>query len=97
MDIERAYDEMDKMFQEKFKYYDGYIILDLDEIPKGKYKPFCVIAITDDDGLSCMVEEFFAGAVDDIEKNFIAFFMPQEYGRGYAWEILGTKPKQTNK
>lgn len=97
MDIERAYDEMDKMFLEKFKDYDGYIILDLDEIPKGKYTPFCVIAITDDTGLSCMVEEFFVGAVDDIEKNFIAFFMPQEYGRGYAWEILGTKPKQTNK
>lgn len=95
MDIERAYDEMDKMFQEDFKDYDGYIILDLDEIPKGKYKPFCVIAITDD-VLSCIVKEFFVGAVDDIEKNFIAFFMPQEYGRGYAWEILGTKPKQIN-
>lgn len=95
MQIDDAYIELENMLKEKYPAFEEYRILKTADIPKGKYKPVCRIAITNED-IPCLVEEFFIGAVDiETEKDFIAFFMTQYYGAGYAWYILGTKPKNT--
>lgn len=95
MQIDDAYIELENMLKEEYPAFEEYRILETADIPKGKYKPVCRIAITNED-IPFLVEEFFVGAVDiETEKDFIAFFMTQDYGAGYAWYILGTKPKNT--